>query len=300
MPRFPLSMIRADPSGPAPEGKAGCALIQVKAPGPGSVTVWSVAFARETDMHFDFGGRTAIVTGAASGIGAAIARDLGRFGAHVVVSDIDEAGMAAVAGQIAAAGGKASTCRADTGRAEDVEALVAHAVAQDGRFSMLVNNAGIGGPSALTGDYPLDGWQKVMDVNLNGVFYGLRFGIPAMLATGGGAIVNIASILGTVGFANSPAYVAAKHGVVGLTKTAGVEYADKGVRVNAIGPAFIDTPLLSKNLAPEVIAAIAQMHPIKRLGTAEEVSALTCFLLSDAASFITGSYHLADGGYTAV
>ena len=251
-------------------------------------------------MQFDFSGQVAVVTGAGSGIGAAIARDLARFGAHVVVSDIDTEGMMREAAGIAAAGGTASTFAADTSDAAAVEALIAHAQAQDGRFTMLVNNAGIGGPSAPTGDYPLDGWQKVIDVNLTGVFLGLRYGIPALLAAGGGAVVNIASILGSVAFANAPAYVAAKHGVVGLTKCAAVEYAAQGVRVNAIGPAFIDTPLLSKNLAPEVLAAIGQMHPVKRLGRSEEVSALTCFLLSDAASFITGSYHLADGGYTAV
>ena len=251
-------------------------------------------------MTFDFTGQTAVVTGAASGIGAAIARDLGRFGAHVVLSDIDAAGMEAVAAAIRDAGGKASTCAADTSDAGQMSALIDHARAQDGRFTMMVNNAGIGGPSAPTGDYPVDGWQKVIDVNLTGVFLGCRFAIPAIEAAGGGAVVNVASILGSVGFANAPAYVAAKHGVVGLTKAAGAEYGARGVRVNAIGPGFIDTPLLSANLPPEALEGIAQMHPVKRLGTSAEVSALTCFLLSDAASFITGSYHLVDGGYTAV
>jgi NAD(P)-dependent dehydrogenase (short-subunit alcohol dehydrogenase family) len=138
-----------------------------------------------------------------------------------------------------------------------------------------------------------------MDVNLNSVFYGMKYEIAAMLRAGGGAIVNMASILGSVGFANASAYVTAKHGVLGLTKAAAMEYAAKGIRVTAVGPGFIDTPLLSKNLDAPTLKAIAGMHPVGRLGRSEEVAALTCFLLSDAASFITGSYHLVDGGYVA-
>jgi NAD(P)-dependent dehydrogenase (short-subunit alcohol dehydrogenase family) len=138
-----------------------------------------------------------------------------------------------------------------------------------------------------------------MDVNLNSVFYSTKFEIAAMLRAGGGAIVNMASILGAVGFANSSAYVTAKHGMLGLTKAAAIEYASKGVRINSVGPGFIDTPLLSNNLDAATRGAIAGMHPIGRLGRSEEVAALTCFLLSDEASFITGSYHLVDGGYVA-
>jgi NAD(P)-dependent dehydrogenase (short-subunit alcohol dehydrogenase family) len=139
----------------------------------------------------------------------------------------------------------------------------------------------------------------VIDTNLHSVFYGLRYEIPAIIASGGGAIVNMASVLGSVGFASAPAYVAAKHGVVGLTKVAAMEYAKRGVRINSIGPAFIDTPLLSKNLDTAALEYVRDLHPIGRLGTSEEVAALTSFLLSDEASFITGSYHLVDGGYTA-
>lgn len=249
-------------------------------------------------MPTDFSGKTAIVTGAASGIGAAIARELAQAGAMVILSDLDEPGMAKVAAEIVAAGGKADAIRTDTGDAAQVEAMVAFAVNRGGGLHLLVNNAGIGGPAAPVGEYPLDGWHQVINVNLNGVFYGMRYAIPEMLKAGGGAIVNMASILGSVGFASACAYVAAKHGVVGMTKVAAMEYAKAGIRVNAVGPGFINTPLLDKNLDEATLGAIAGMHPIGRLGTSEEVSALTCFLLSDAASFITGSYHLVDGGYT--
>ena len=249
-------------------------------------------------MPTDFSGKTAIVTGAASGIGAAIARELAQAGAMVILSDLDESGMAKVVAEIVSTGGKAEAIRTDTGDAAQVEAMVAFAVKHGGALHLLVNNAGIGGPAAPVGEYPLDGWHQVINVNLNGVFYGMRYAIPEMLKAGGGAIVNMASILGSVGFATASAYVAAKHGVVGMTKVAAIEYAKAGIRVNAVGPGFIKTPLLDKHLDEATLGVIAGMHPIGRLGTSEEVSALTCFLLSDAASFITGSYHLVDGGYT--
>lgn len=252
-----------------------------------------------TDIRFDFSGRIALVTGAASGIGRDIALELGASGASVLVSDLDGAACDRVTAAIAEAGGTARSFAADVTNEAAMKEAVACAEAEWGGLHMAVNNAGIGGPSLSTGEYPADDWRRVIDVNLNGVFYGMRWQIPAMLRAGGGSIVNMSSILGSVGFANAAPYVAAKHALLGLTRTAAMEYAAQGVRVNAVGPAFIDTPLLSANLSPEMMQGLAALHPMGRIGTPAEVSALTLFLLSGRASFITGSYHLVDGGYTA-
>ena len=249
-------------------------------------------------MQITFTGKTALVTGAGSGIGEAIALQLGQAGALVVVADLDAAKAATVADRIVAAGGQAVPGAGDVANPDVVQSLIAEAVAAGGKLDLLVNNAGIGGPLAPLGDYPLDGWRRVMDVNLDAVFYGMRFAIPEMLKAGGGAIVNMASILGSVGFANAGAYVAAKHALLGLTKVAALEYAAKNIRVNCIGPAFIDTPLLA-TLPPGAKEALVAAHPVGRLGVADDVAALTLFLLSDQARFINGSYHLTDGGYCA-
>lgn len=249
-------------------------------------------------MGKEFGGKTAMVTGAGSGIGAAIARRLGAAGAQVIVADLNDATAEDVAAEVRKNGGVAASVRQDVGDAASVQRSVEFAETQFGSLDLAVNNAGIGGGSAPVADYSIDDWDKVIAVNLSGVFYGMKYQLPALLRSGGGSIVNVASILGSVGTPNAAGYVAAKHAVVGLTKTAALEYAASNVRVNAIGPGYIDTPLL-KALDEAAFKGLVGLHPIGRLGRSEEVAELALFLLSDRASFITGSYHLVDGGYTA-
>lgn len=243
--------------------------------------------------------KVAIVTGAGSGIGRDIAYQFGAEGARVVVSDINDAGGNETAARLRDRRVEAIYVRADTSKPGDHEALVAAAVKAFGGLDVAVNNAGIGGASAPVGEYPLDSWDKVIAVNLTGVFLGMRYQLPGMLSRGGGAIINIASVLGQAGFRNSAAYVAAKHGVVGLTKTAGLEYGPHKIRVNAVGPGFIMTPLLQQNLTPEALQALAALHAVGRLGEAPEVAELVTWLASDKASFVTGSYYAVDGGYLA-
>jgi NAD(P)-dependent dehydrogenase (short-subunit alcohol dehydrogenase family) len=248
-----------------------------------------------------FEGKVAIVTGGGSGIGEACCKELAAKSAKVVVSDINLEGAERVVHEIAEAGGTASAVEQDTAKPEDSERVVRHAVAIYGALHLAVNNAGIGGKQAPAGETDLADWGRVIDINLNGVMYGMRYQIPAMLEAGEGcAIVNMASIHGAVAAIGNGAYTASKHGVVGLTKNAAAEYGPQGLRVNCVGPGYIMTPLLENNLTEDVLEILKTKHPLGRLGRSEEVSHLVCFLLSDEASFITGSYHLVDGGYTTV
>ena len=244
-------------------------------------------------------GKVAIVTGGASGIGRSTALAFAREGVKVMVSDVDESGGNETVRLIEEKGGQARFFKTDVSNAAEVEQLVRATVEAFGALHFACNNAGIGGPAAPVGEYPIDGWDKVIGINLSGVFYGMRYQIPEMLKAGGGAIVNMASILGTVGFANSSAYFAAKHGVIGLSKNAALEYSSKGIRVTAVCPAFIRTPMIENGLSQEVLDWLVTKHPIGRLGEPEEVAELVVFLCSDEASFITGGYYLVDGGYVA-
>jgi NAD(P)-dependent dehydrogenase (short-subunit alcohol dehydrogenase family) len=246
-------------------------------------------------MEHSLAGKTALVTGAASGIGKAIALLYGQHGANVLVSDLDAEKGQVVVEQIKGMDVQAHFVLADISDPEENRRLVNEAVNRYGKLDIACNNAGIGGEQNLVADYSLESWQKVINVNLNGVFYGLKYQLAQMEKQGHGAIVNMASILGQVGTVNSSAYVAAKHGIVGLTKAAALEYATKGIRVNSVGPAYIDTPLL-RTMPEDAYNALVDQHPIGRLGKSEEVAELVIWLSSDKASFVTGSYYPIDGG----
>ena len=243
--------------------------------------------------------RVAIVTGGGSGIGRAIAVAFAAEGASVVVTDLDEAGGRESVMRIADARGRAAFFKADVSRPADSEASVREAVTRFGALHVAVNNAGIAGPIAPVGEYTPEGWDRVIGINLSGVFYGMRYQVNAIQSAGGGSIVNITSILGQVGYRGSAAYVAAKHGMIGLTRTAALEYAPHKIRVNAVGPGFIVTPMIEKVLSPEVRKQLENLHPLGRLGEAAEVAELVLWLASEKSSFVTGAYYAIDGGYLA-
>lgn len=239
--------------------------------------------------------KIALVTGGASGIGKAIVKTFISEGAKVVFTDLNEVLGIEVQNEI---GENTYFIKADASSPSDNEKIVKETIAKFGALHIAVNNAGIGGESNIVGDLSLEGWRKVIDINLNGVFYGMHYQLPEIEKVGG-SIINMASILGSVGFANSSAYSAAKHGVLGLTKASAWEYGTKNVRINAIGPGFISTPLVDDNLTTEVLKYLETQHAMQRLGKAEEVASLALWLASDESSFATGAYYPIDGGYLA-
>lgn len=251
-------------------------------------------------IDYQLKGKTAIVTGGVSGIGLAVAELLAASGARISLWDLKQEAVDRTAAALRDKGAEAIGIALDVTDEAAVEAAVKRTVEVLGGVDIAVNNAGIAGPAASSGDYPIDGWRRVIDVNLSSVFLCQRAQIQAMRASGkGGSIINMASILGQVGYAGSVAYAAAKHGVVGLTQTAAWEHAADSIRINAVGPGFISTPLLEQ-MDPKVRATLEARHALKRLGKPEEVAALVAWLASDAASFATGTYYAIDGGYLAV
>jgi NAD(P)-dependent dehydrogenase (short-subunit alcohol dehydrogenase family) len=243
-------------------------------------------------------GRVALVTGGGAGIGMACVEELAARGAAVVVADLHLQAAQTVAREVVQAGGRAAAVQADVREEAGADGMVAFAQETFGGLDLAVNNAGISDVRKPVGDYTLAEWRTTLDVNLDGVFLSLRAELRHMTQSGGGAIVNMGSILSALAFPDAAAYVTAKHGVLGLTRSAALDYASAGIRVNCVGPAFIATELVRSSLSPEEHAAMAELHPIGRMGEPAEVANVVAFLLSEDATNVTGAYMTVDGGYT--
>lgn len=251
-------------------------------------------------MTSEFSGRVAFISGGASGIGMASAHQLAAHGAHIAIADVQGEQADAVAAALCANGAQAIALGCDVRDDDAVRNAVNATVARFGRLDIAINAAGIGGPEVRTADYPPEQWDRVIDVNLNGVWRCMRHQIPVMLAGGGGVMVNVASVAGLVGFPRHPAYAASKHGVIGLTKTAALEYGRQGLRINALCPGFTLTPMVQQMIDAGLPAdALAAKVPLGRLGTPEEIAATVLYLCSSAAAFMCGHALAIDGGIVA-
>ena len=247
-----------------------------------------------------FAGKVAFVTGAANGIGRAAALAFAREGASVVVADVSERGNQDTARMVEEAGGRALAVRCDVSRAEDVKAALDKAVEAFGRLDCAFNNAGVEQPITATADLTEEEWDRIVAINLRGVFLCMKYEIPLILKQGGGAIVNTSSGAGIIGIKGSPAYTAAKHGVIGLTRAAALDYAAQNLRVNAVCPGYIDTPMMGRFTGgtPEGRAKVIAEEPVGRMGKPEEIAAAVVWLCSDTAAFVIGHALVMDGGQT--
>lgn len=250
-----------------------------------------------------FHNKTALITGGASGIGKAVCLAFSKEGANVVIADLDKKNGVALQEEIIQAGNKALFIEVDVTSSLAVKKMVADTLAAFSRLDFAFNNAGIESKfSGFTADYPEDEWMKIIQVNLGGVWLCMKYELEPMLRQKSGVIINNASVLGVVGFKTASPYSASKHGVIGLTQTAAVEYAGKGIRVNALCPGFIETPMIDRlgiTSNEAALKSIIDLHPAKRLGKPEEIAQAVLYLCKDEAAFINGSSFVIDGGYLA-